>query len=232
MDKSIYTSEKTCVMCDQPFKVTRVRARLSMISQDSDFCAHYKELNPYYYSIWVCPHCGYAAQDNYFEDLLPTGAVIKDFLASRKINVDFSGPRTREQAIATFKLAIFFAEMAGALASKLAGLYLRLAWLFREGDQSAEELLALDKAREYYELVFFKEKMPIGNLSELAVEYLCGELLRRTGKIPEALGYLGKIISNPEAKKERRIFDLARRSWEDTREAKRALACTPKPRPE
>ena len=223
MSNLLYTTEKECVMCDSRFTVTRVRNRLSMLSQDSDFCTYYKELNPNYYSIWVCPNCGYAAQDTYFEELPAAADSIRKFLAARSINVNFGGERTRDQAVATYKLAIFFAEMAGALPSRLASLYLKIAWLWREGGQKADELVALGKAREYYELAFLKERMPIGNMSELTLEYLCGELLRRTGQLPEALHYLGKVVGNPRIKQEKRIQELARAAWQEARdETKRA----------
>jgi hypothetical protein len=218
----LYNADKKCVMCDKEFSVTRVRNRLAMLKQDSDFCTYYKEVNPYYYAIWVCPNCGYAAQDTYFEELPPAATNIKAFLATRQVNVNFSGQRNRDQALATYKLAAFFAEMAGWVPSRLAGLYLKMAWLFREGGHNAEEQATLDKAREYYEQAFLRERMPIGNMSELTVEYLCGELFRRTGKIPEALSYLGKVVANPRAKQEKRILEMARDAWNEAREAKKA----------
>ncbi len=221
MTSHLYTAEKTCVLCDKPFTVTRVRGRLALVKQDSDFCSYYQDINPYYYAIWVCPSCGYAAQDTYFEEYPAKADTLKKFLANRDVNVNFSGERTREQAIATYKLAMFFADMAGALNSRIAGLYLKLAWLFREGGETGDELAALDKAREYYERSFLKEKMPIGNMSELTLEYLCGELFRRTGKLPEALNYLGKVVTNPRAKQEKRILTLARDAWDEARAAKK-----------
>lgn len=224
MTSKLYTAEKTCVLCDKPFTVTRVRGRLALVKQDSDFCSYYADVNPYYYAIWVCPHCGYAAQDSYFEEYPANADKVKKFLAARAVNVNFSGERTREQAIATYKLAMFFAEMAGTLNSRLAGLYLKLAWLYREGEQRVEEFAALDRAREYYERAFTKEKMPIGNMSELTLEYLCGELYRRTGKLPEALSYLGKVVTNPKAKQEKRILTMARDAWDDVRAARKQEA--------
>lgn len=208
-------------MCDKEITVTRVRNRLAMLKQDSDFCTYYKDMNPYYYSIWVCPHCGYAAQDSYFEETPAAFGVIKDFLAGRTVKANFCGERTRDTAIATYKLAIFFAEMAGALPSRLAGLYLKLAWLYREAGQS-EEAAMLDKAREYYEQAFLKEKTPIGNMTEVTLEYLIGELLRRTGRLPEALSYLGKVVGNPRAREEKRILEMARDAWNLARDAKKA----------
>lgn len=224
MNNYLYTAAKKCVICDSQITVTKVRSRLSMLKQDSDFCTYYKEINPNYYAIWVCPQCGYAAQETYFEEEPAAASSIRSFLAARTVNVNFAGERTWSQAVATYKLAIYFAEMAGALPSRLGGLYLKLAWLYREKEQNAEELTLLDKARAYYEQSFLKERMPIGNLSELTVEYLCGELMRRTGKLPEALNYLGKVVTNPKAKLEKRILELAREAWNEARTARKQEA--------
>lgn len=223
----LYTVEKACVMCDKKFTVTKVRSRLSMLKQDSDFCTYYKEINPYYYDVWVCPHCGYAAQDSYFEAPPPNTATIRKFLADRDVKVNFSGQRTRQDALTTYKLAIFFADMAGTLPSRLAGLYLKLAWLYREGGLPDEEEAMLDQARQQYEKAFLKERTPIGNMSQLTLEYLIGELLRRTGHLPEALNYLGKVVGNPQAKNEKRILEMARDSWTLARDARKDQLAQP-----
>lgn len=221
MVDAIYTVEKECVICHNKFNVTKVRTRLVMIKQDSDFCTYYKEVNPYYYTIWVCPHCGYAARDTAFTELPSVlGEKVAAFLDGKDIRVDFSGQRTREQAIATYKLALYYADMIDVQPSKLAGMYLRLGWLYREGGQTDEEQLALSKAAEYYDLALSKERFPIDNLSEIGLSYLIGELFRRTGKIEQALLYLGKAVANNQAKMEPRIFKLAREAWHEARKAK------------
>ncbi len=223
-----YTAEKTCVICDKKFSVTRVRNRLSMLKQDSDFCTHYKEANPYYYAVWVCPHCGYAAQDTYFEEPFAKVATIKNFLTGRDVKVNFGGQRTRQDAINTYKLAIFFADMADTLPSRQASLYLKLAWLYREGGLPDEESVMLDQAREYYEKAFLKEKIPIGNMSQVTLEYLIGELLRRTGRLSDALHYLGKVVGSPQAKNEKRILEMAREAWSLARSAQKEQAAAAK----
>jgi uncharacterized protein (DUF2225 family) len=111
--------------------------------------------------------------------------------------------------------------MAGILPSRLAGLYLKLAWLYREGGLPDEEEVMLDQARQQYEKAFLKERTPIGNMSQLTLEYLIGELLRRTGRLPEALNYLGKVVSNPQAKNEKRILEMAREAWNLARNARK-----------
>jgi uncharacterized protein (DUF2225 family) len=221
MADPLYSIEKECAVCEEKFAVTCVRSRLSLIKQDSDFCAYYKDINPYYYTVWVCPHCGYAARDTEFPGIMPPMVIkIKKFLGERAVKVNLGGNRTREQAIVSYQLAIFYSGMIGASASKLAGLYLRLAWLYREGGLPDEEQKTLIKACESYEHALSTERMPIGNMSELAVMYLIGDLLRRTGENEKAMLYLSKVVSSPLSKIEKRIGDLARASWQEIRAIK------------
>lgn len=223
----IFTTDKDCLICKKTFTATKARTRLTLVKQDSDYCTYYKEINPNFYAIWVCPHCGYAAMDTYFSEQTAAAVEkIRTFLTGRQVNVDFSGTRTREQAIATYKLAIFYAELSSAMNSRLGALYLRLAWLYREGEQPEQEQLALDKSRTYYEQALLKERLPIGNMSQIALEYLIGELLRRTGKLDMALSYLGKVVGNPLAKLENRVLQMAKAAWHQTREAKKQLAAS------
>ena len=221
----IYSSEKYCPICEKQFPATITRSRLTLTGQDGDFCTHYKEINPNYYAVWVCPHCGYAALDTYFQE--QTGRAldkIRAFLQGRTVNINYCGLRTREQAIAAYKLAIYYAELASALNSRLGALYLRLAWLYREGGQAADEQASLDKARIHYEQALLRERMPIGNMSQLTLEYLIGELLRRSGKNDQALSYLGKVAADPLAKNEYRILKMAKDAWQQARETRKQLA--------
>ena len=192
-----------------------------MESQDSDFCSHYKDFNPYYYTVWVCPHCGYAATESDFSKLTAAShKKISEFLKGRSINVNFGGERNAEQAVATFKLALFYAEMGDFVASKLAGLYLKLAWIYREGGQAEEEKQALDKARVNYQKAMEKERPPFGGMSDTAACYLVGELSRRVGDLETALLWLGKVVSSPQAKLEPRVLNLARDAWHEARSSR------------
>lgn len=217
-----YEVDKECALCNKSFKATKVKARLIKLKQDTDFCTYYQDVNPYYYSIWVCPHCGYAAQDSDFDAIAPAAREkFTKFLANRQVNVSFCGTRTREQAIATYKLAIFYGEMLEAAASKLGGLYLKLAWLYRESEQPEHEQPALRKAVEHYEQALQRERLPVGNMTEITLTYLVGELFRRVGEPDKAIPYLNKIVSSQQAKLERNIYNLAREVWQEIREEKK-----------
>lgn len=222
MAEPTYSVEKECPICQQKFNATRTRGRQVMVKQDSDFCNYFQGINPYYYTVWVCSHCGYAAADSHFDELsVAAKDKIAKFLAGRKVNVNYGGERTREQAIATYKLAVFFAELIVLPASRLAELYLKLGWLYREGENTEEEKTALAIACEYYEQALMRERLPIGSLSEAAVTYLIGELARRTGQYDKALLYLGKVVGSPSAKLEPRVTSLARDAWHEARAARK-----------
>lgn len=221
MADPIYSVEKECPVCQKKFSVTRTRGRQTLVKQDSDFCSHFQEVNPYYYTVWVCSHCGYAAADTYFENLSVSAQdKIAKFLAERTVHVNYSGTRTREQVIGAYKLAIFFAELIAAPDSRMAELYLKLAWIYREGEDHEDEKATLALACEHYEQALLRERLPIGNLSESAVSYLIGELSRRLGQTEKALLYLGKVVESPAAKLEPRVINLAREAWREARAAR------------
>jgi uncharacterized protein (DUF2225 family) len=195
-----------------------------MVRQDTDFNIVYEQINPLYYSVWFCPHCGYAALESHFSDIPERSVqVLRDFLEGCQVSMDLPGVRSREQAIILYKLAIFYSDLIDAKNSRLASLYLRLAWLYREAADESLEMMALEKALEYYEKASFKEGFPIGNMNELTMDYLIAQLQFRTGKLDQAAANFSRIIANPQAKSEKRISELARDAWADIK-AKRKEA--------
>ncbi len=215
----LYTVDKDCALCGRSFPVTKVRNRLRMVKQDTDFCTTYAEINPYYYDIWVCPHCGYAAQESWFGELSENQAAkVKAFLKGKDVRIDFGGERSCQQALDTYRLALYYAQLTDQVASRMGGLFLRMAWLFRESEQHEQEQLALVEARKYYEKALMKEPLPIGNMSEIALEYIVAELYRRTGELDKAMSGFGRIVGNPKAKLEKRMLELARDAWHATRD--------------
>lgn len=214
-----YSVEKSCPLCNKSFHVTKTRSKLRTLRQDTDFNVIYEQINPLYYSIWFCHHCGYAAQENVFSEILEQqGVKIKTFLDTCKVSIDFPGIRSREQAILLFKLAIFQSELIDAKSSRLAGLYLRLAWFYREAEDAVMEELALEKALEHYEMASAKEPLPIGNMNETTLYYLMAQLQYRLGKTDLAARGFSRIISSNAAKSEKRILEMARDAWNEIKE--------------
>ena len=211
-----FVSEKICPVCGKTLPVTQVRSRIRMVRQDTDFNMTYENINPLYYLVWFCHYCGYAAQDNFFNNISEKQVTsIKKILDKSLVSIDWSGLRSREQAIALYKVAIFYAETLELVSSRIAGLYLRLGWLYREAKDEHFELCALEKALEYYEKAVYYETFPIGNMNEITVDYLIGQLQYRTGKKELATASLNRVISNPMSKVEKRITEMARETWQE-----------------
>lgn len=216
-----FTVEKECPICEEKINVTKTRSRLLKVNQDSDFCVYYKDFNPTYYTIWVCSHCGYAAEEKNFTQLRePDKKKIKEFLANKKVGIHYTETRTRDEAIVAFKLAIYFADLTSASASRMAGLYLKLAWLYREAKDEEKENELLSRALEYYEKSLITERYPIGPMTDITVTYLIGDLHRRTGNLDKATQYLSKVIGDSRARMEPAIYNLARDLWQEMRNLK------------
>ncbi|WP_110954352.1 DUF2225 domain-containing protein [Anaerosinus massiliensis] len=218
-----YSVERDCPICGEKMQVTKTRSRLIKVKQDSDFCVHYKDFNPYYYDIWVCSNCGYASDEKHFNTLREKEKVkISEFLKDRKVKIQYSEVRTREEAVNAFKLAIYFADLIEAPSSRMAGLYLKLSWLYREAGEEEKEQEVLKRALEAYDKALTTERFPIGSMTDTMVTYLIGELYRRTGNKEKAVQYLSRVIGDQRSRMEPAIYNLARDLWQDMRKEEEA----------
>lgn len=226
--KVFFEQERTCPVCERKFTLTRVRnSQCSVSKRDSDFCLYYEKVDPYLYGIWVCTNCGYAAPENIFSQLNEEEKeILKIALKGKEIKVDFSGERNLDVAMASHKLAIYFCELRHCKISVMAGLYLKLAWLYRKANNSKEKDY-LQRSLQLYLLAYDEEPFPIGNLTELALRYLIGELYRRIGANSEAISWFNKVVSDKASKLEPKIVAMAREQWQLTKEEmkKNPLPC-------
>ncbi|WP_155986940.1 DUF2225 domain-containing protein, partial [Paenibacillus durus] len=61
----LYSIKVNCGNCEREFVTSRVRPSLKRaVRRDADFCSYYKEENPDYYVVRVCPFCGFASTEN------------------------------------------------------------------------------------------------------------------------------------------------------------------------
>ena len=193
------------------------------LQTDSDFCTHYKDFNPYYYTIWVCEKCGYAADEKRFLSVMPekNRKKIQDFLNGRKIGFNFVEERGLPEAVASFKLAIFYEELINASLGHRAGLYLEMAWIFRTSGDTEKEEPMLRKAAELYDQSLTTERYPLGQLSDTMVIYLMGAIYFRLGEAETATQYLSRIISDKDSRiQDRKLYERARYLWQDVRAAR------------
>lgn len=214
MDNALYSKKVTCPICGKDFSSMKAKVNACKVEKkDEDFCTHYVNVNPMYYEIFVCPFCAYAAAENSFKDLSDADIkILKDAFSGRTVGRSFCTERNLNDAIAASKLAIHTAELRKAKASTLAGLCLKLAWLYRFAGDKQEEVF-LKYALDNYLEAFDKEGLPIGNLDEISMLYLLGELSRRLGLYKEAVVWFGKAVASPDRKDNPRIERQAREQW-------------------
>ena len=223
VDKT-FVVEKTCPICEKKMRVVKTRSRIQVLSRDEDACTHYADFNPYYYTVWICENCGFAADEKTFTTKLPNRHldILRGILLRKNIRIPFTAQRTIKNAANSFLLALKYQELIHGKASKKAKFAHQLAWIYREaGDKESEEEY-LQKAVEYYEDALANEHFPAEALTDNAVIYLIAAIYRRLGEEKKATPYLSKLISDQSIRvSEPRIYDKARDLWGDIRAAKR-----------
>ena len=223
--ESFYERKLTCLYCAKPFNTLRVRSRFAIPYQiDSDFCPHYRagNHNPHFYYVNVCPECGFASSEE-FSDQFPKGTkeIIRVQITGHWTKRDFGQVRDIQQALEAYKLAILAGSLKKEKNAVLAGLCLRLAWLYRSDKNADQEMRFMGMALKAYEESFVLSDFAGTSMSELKVLFIIGELSRRLGQYPKAVSYFSKIIQHKNAKDEQKMVNMAREQWRVTTEEKR-----------
>lgn len=221
IDKT-FVVEKTCPICEKTFRVVKTRSRIMVLKRDDDACIHYADFNPYYYTVWVCEHCGFAADEATFTRKIPDRhlTILRAVLLTKNIKIPFVEKRTFSNAVTAFRLALKFQELIHGKSSKQAKYAHQLAWLYREAGDKTQENEFLAKAVGFYEDALMRESFPIGELTDNAVVYLVAAIYNRLGERTKATPYLSKLISDKSVReREPRIYDRARDLWGDMRAA-------------
>jgi len=212
--EEIYRKKLKCPSCANEFTSTKVKSsKLRVDKRDSDFLVYYKGENPIKYNVFVCPHCGYAAQEINFDKLNHNKVeVVSRYITSKWKRKDYTGVRTIEDAIECNKLALYCGELIGLKKLELGNICLRLAWLYRMIDKEDENRF-LQNAVALFEEAYLNESLVGSTLDEVTLAYLIGELYRRTGQNSLAISWFEKAVSNPLIKTNPRVENLAREQW-------------------
>ncbi len=220
MKNIYYKKSLKCPVCLCEFSTTKIKSSAIKIEhKDEDFCVHYKEYNPVYYEIFICPNCGYGASENSFKNVNDIEKIILlEAFTGREVGRDFCGIRTHNDAVDSFKIALYTANLKKARKSLIAGLALKTAWLYRYIEDD-NEFVFLKMALEYYKEAFDTENFSDNKLNEFTVIYLIGEISRRVGMYEESLEWFNRIVNHPDRHTNRRIEKLAREQWYNVRES-------------
>ncbi len=219
--EALFDKKCKCPICNHSFTSKKIRSRfVKLLHTDSDFCPTYSptEINPVFYHILVCPNCGYSFSDDFSPYFPPnTKEIIQEKVCAHWTPQNFSDKRTVKDAIKTYKLAVYCASLKREKHITIAGMYLKLAWLFREMENIEQEQrfihLALNEYQETYSVQDYQDT-PV---SEIRVLYLIGELFVRTGNIKESSKYFSKVIEQQKRTTEIKIVEMAKERWNEVR---------------
>ena len=215
-----FVVEKNCPICGKSTRVVKVKSRLVATQVDNDYCCHYRDFEPYRYHIWVCEHCGFAADEKTFLSVLPErhkNAVSK-FLQEKKVHLIFNEERSVPDGLASLQLALYCAEAMNTSLARQAGMTLRMAWIYRMEKNQEKEREYMEKALQLYERSLYTERYPIDNLTDNMVMYLIGVTYSRLGNKEMASQFISRLISDRSLKvNNSSLYKDAKTLWEDLR---------------
>lgn len=216
MVEPLFQVSVDCAYCQTSFQTSRVRPSFKKATQtDTDFCIHYKDVNPDFYVVRLCPQCGYAGTENCSPQFTPAQRdLFKEKVSNHWNHKDYGGERNWDDALHTYKLALLCAQIKSEKERVVAGLLHHIAWLYRYKNDEEQEQRFLQFALEAYTSVFETEATEVNNARLM---YLLGELNRRIGRYAEAVKWFGRVIND------KRIMDAgmiraSREQWAVTRE--------------
>lgn len=225
--EAIWSKDVECPVCGSSFTAHNVRrTAISVNKKDPDFCAHYDGLNPLYFMIWVCPLCRYAAvrRDEFTNIkneerviILEAGPKLNELAGDRV----FDGERDFETALESFKMAVECYQLRNANLSKMAGLYLNMAWLCRthkEGGFEEQEKEYTAKSLELYSEALQTQDGGFGDMGEIGIQYLVGELNYNLGQYEDAIKCYASVIYSNDKDFRPDIVKMARDRWQDVKE--------------
>lgn len=202
---AMVSREVTCPLCASTYDFSTPRnGAFSLNRRDSDYCPHYSGTNPLFYMIWVCPNCHFAAYKEHFKEVEDKSmGVLREHLKNDSLGlaVNFAQEeRSLFAALRSFQIALTCYLVRKFPADTVAGVAMRAGWMCRYAGELKRELNYLEQARDLYKEAFDKGIRRDRNVDDLAVAYLIGELMLRTGQIPDAMRYFMLLIQSPDAK--------------------------------
>ncbi len=150
----VFPVEVECRACQTKFTGMRVRtSRLQLAEQRPDFRNIYRNFEPNYYYLWVCPHCLLTYPERQYDRLSEVAARRwQSFITAHppQGTFEFSVPRTIHESISAYYLAMKTYEVIGASPDLWANLWLRLLWIYEDLGAADLARQAAEKARLYF----------------------------------------------------------------------------------
>lgn len=219
-----YDKKVACLHCTNPFTTTRIRSRFVRVSShESDFKPVYSDpdINPTFYNVAVCPHCGFSFTDEFSPYFAPgTKDNINKQITSQWNARSFCAERDIDEAIETYKLAYLSSLFKMEKTLTIAGITLRIAWLYRDKSMLEEEKRFLTIARNLYMKSYSEGDFAGTQMSETKIMYLIAELSWKIGDKEEAVRAFSRVVESQRTSSEPKIIELAKERWQEIRNIK------------
>jgi len=205
MQTYLYDRTVVCPICGDKFKTPSVKSSAYKTKgKESDFYINYTLINPYFYDIWLCNACGYAAMKSDFDKILQ----VERKLILQNITPQWTGrkyPYVRDvnHAIERYKLALLNYIVRKSKNSTKAITCLKIAWMYRlktEEKFKPLELKFIEEALTGFKEAYYNEVFPIYGMDKYATMYLIGELYHRLGDYDNSQIWLSNVITTPGVK--------------------------------
>jgi uncharacterized protein (DUF2225 family) len=199
----LYAKDFDCPVCGKSFVNYIIRkSKLRLKDMELDLKANYLIVNANCYDVYLCPHCGYAALATHFNRITDIQKElillnIKPFFKPR----EYPAPLSLNHAVERYKLALYSAVTMGTKTGLKAIICIKIAWLYRDMGDRDNELFFMKNARKGLEDAYNSESFPIGNMDELTVSYMIGELSRRLGDFATASKWVSAVVIAKNAKR-------------------------------
>ncbi len=222
----LYDRKVECSICTNTYVTKKIRSRYIRVDRnDTDFCSFYTstQLNPLLYYVSVCPSCGFSSSEECTTYFPPKSKeLIQQKICNNWHGLDYGQERSLDLAINSYKLAIYCSMLKKERHISFAGLYLRLAWLYRtEKINPQEEHRFLRLALDEYVLSYSVDDYTDTAFSETKLLYLIGDLSRRLGLEGQAIRYFSRVIEKQKETTEKEIVQMAKDRWSEMREEKK-----------
>lgn len=213
----VFQKSYTCPICDSKFKnLTVKQGKARMESSDIDLKINYKGIEPLKYDVILCPVCGYAALERYFDrvSVFQRKNIIEKICQSFNYAFEEKDEYTFDEALMRYRFALLTSQVKMAKNSEFGFLCLKIGWLYRsyqaslpeeeekkKAELNKQEMYYLGKAFEYFETARAKEQSPICGMDEVTFDTLLASLCVELKKVEEAKKYMGIILMNRNSTK-------------------------------
>jgi uncharacterized protein (DUF2225 family) len=222
-----YEKKVQCLCCKNTFPTIKVRSKsIKIVSTDTDFCPNYSEstVKALYYNVFICEHCGFSFTEDFSKYFAPSiKEQISEQISSKWIKRDYNHERSISEALEAYKLSYVCGSIKKEKSVTLAGLSLRIGWLYRSLENKNQEQRFLKIARDQYMVSYSTEDYAGTQMTGIRVMYMIAELSRRIGDLENATRYFSKIIENQRVGGEAKLIDMAKNQWQLVRDEREKL---------